>query len=231
MRLSTKVLKSGQFNFQPEWIVCETFMPPSSRQLPSLCDKGEDQSVHLNQAAPQLSQEEIEEQLIEWKELARQQGKQEGYLAGLQAGKQEARDELHGLISEAKNLLQMVMDKRENFMAAAEQELVELAVKIAGRVIEREVALDQGLILRTVRKALRYINQREGVTLRVCPLDVPQLTEANLVDLGITNFKLVEDPGLKPGDCIIDCQEGRVDAALSSQLAALAGELGVVAGV
>jgi len=256
MSLSTRVLKPGEFNFDQELLLCDNFSFPVQEAAPlpktSISKNQEADFAAAAETARAIAAVEAEKELArrEGFEAGCSQGQKEGYetgykegtLAGHEAGylagqalgydqgKQDGYAETKGLISEAVTLLKMAEEKRGEIFQSAELELVELAVKIAEKVIDREVSMDKGIVQRTVHKALMGITQREGLVLRVSPEDIGRLTEGNLLDFGLDSPKIIEDPKLRSGDCIIDCKQGRIDATLNTQLTTVARKLGVVAG-
>ena len=174
--------------------------------------------------------EQAWKQLEDKKELAMQEAWQAGYQAGHLEGTQAAFAEAEGLVSEAKSLIKHAVNKRDEIIAGSQNELLQLAVKIAEKIMEKEVQEDPGSVLRTVRKSLRFTSQRDNLTLRVSAEDIKQLSKARLLELGIPDVKIVEDRTLRCGDCLLDGVQGRIDATSGSQLATVQKKLEVIAG-
>ena len=101
-----------------------------------------------------------------------------------------------------------------------------LAVKMAERIIGRAVALQPELMADIVAEALAACRSGGGtVTVRVHPDDLPAVAarRAALVGKapGASAMALVADDNVGRHGCVIDTANGRVDARLESQLAAL----------
>ena len=85
-------------------------------------------------------------------------------------GREEALSELTELILEAR-------ERRDAALAEAERDLLRLAVKLAEKIVGREVERDPAALADIVANALRQARQNETFTVRVSPADLP-LVEA-----------------------------------------------------
>ena len=106
--------------------------------------------------------------------------------------------------------------------AGAEAELRTLAVRIAEKILGRELALDPAAVADVVAEALRHAGEPRELVVRCAPEDLealergkPRLTErcraAQLV-------RFVADERVARGGCIVETELGVVDARLSTQL-------------
>ncbi len=138
--------------------------------------------------------------------------------AAYEEGREAALLEFTQLLLEAR-------ERRDAALASAERDLLRLAVKIAEKIIGREVERDGGGALADiVSTALRHARQNESLTVRVNPSDMPSVEahRARLDPAGRARFlDLVSDPRVRPGGCIIESESGTVDAQLDTQLRVL----------
>jgi flagellar biosynthesis/type III secretory pathway protein FliH len=107
----------------------------------------------------------------------------------------------------------------------AESELRALAVRIAEKILGRELALRPDAITDVVLEALRHAGDPREVVVRVSPDDLaalergkPRLMERCASARAVT-FRADESVGR--GGCVIDTELGVVDARLSTQLEAI----------
>jgi type III secretion protein L len=107
----------------------------------------------------------------------------------------------------------------------SEGELRSLAVRIAEKLLGRELQLSPSAVVDVARTALRHAGQARALTLRVHPEDLarlesgrPRLLERCRTDALLT---VRSDSDLQPGGCIIESELGIVDARLSTQLEAI----------
>ncbi|MDA8441532.1 MAG: FliH/SctL family protein [Peptococcaceae bacterium] len=252
MSSSTKVFKSEQVEYLAEATVCDTpteicacqsspEIPASEIDAMANPDINSEQELAILElangeaakivSAAQTQAASIIAQAEQAAQELQRQAAESGRTEGFAAGQKEAETTAAAIIGEAKQLLAAAEAKSTELMLTAENELVEAAIKIAARVIEKEVSLDPNLILRTVRKALQGINQRDNLILKVCPQDVELLVATDLLELGISDVRIIADAQLLPGECIVDGGHGRLDATFDTQLATIKRKLEVVNGV
>ena len=132
-------------------------------------------------------------------------------------GREEALSELTELILEAR-------ERRDAALAEAERYLLRLAVKLAEKIIGREVERDPAALADIVANALRQARQNETLTVRVSPADLPHVEafRARLDPAGRARFlDIVADPRVRTGGCIIESESGTIDAQLDTQLRVL----------
>ena len=87
-------------------------------------------------------------------EEARQQQEawqREAYDEGYQHGVQAAQAETTGQLQQAGNLLAEAQQARHTLLGDVEPEVIRLVLAIAKKVIRREIALDQSIVVETVR--------------------------------------------------------------------------------
>jgi type III secretion protein L len=138
-----------------------------------------------------------------------------------EAAQREGREEA---LSEFTELLLDARERRDAALADAERDLLRLSVKIAEKIIGREVASDPAALADIVSTALRHARQNESLTIHVNPAELASVEahRARLDPAGRARFlDLVADPRVKPGGCVIESESGTVDAQLETQLRVL----------
>ena len=106
---------------------------------------------------------------------------------------------------------------RQRYFAAAEAQVVRLALAVAGRVLAREVAADPMHLVSTVRAALARVQEGSRTTLRVCPAEVEAWSA-----LGLDRAEVVASPAVAAGECVLETPVGRVELGVQSQLKEIA---------
>jgi type III secretion protein L len=136
--------------------------------------------------------------------------RQEAYAAG----KAQAATEFTEVIAAAYEL-------RETALHEVEQDVLKLSIKLAEKIIGREIKSDKQTIADTVATAMRNVRQQERLIIRVNPADFTNIQEfkAQLSHSGRCKFLDFEpDPKIPSGGCIIESEVGTVDARLETQL-------------
>ncbi len=151
-----------------------------------------------------------------------QRYQEESYQRGLQDGKNLAE---RGLLNVFKGLRTAAEDLqllRERVLRDSEDDLLSLTLAIARKVIKREVAQDRLIILLLIRTALRNLNEKDELLIRVHPDDHALLTtsqnEALKGELAAVKFTLKADPTVEVGSCQVETERGTVDAGFEAQL-------------
>jgi flagellar assembly protein FliH len=149
---------------------------------------------------------------------ARREGRESGYTSGLA----EAETSMTDMIGTLGEIVAAARDERHVLLAAAEPELVRLAVGIAERVLHQQIALDHGVVVEMARAAIARIVDRERITVRVNPADIEQMRghRDELLALGdVKNMRVIEDQRVDRGGVILETDAGSIDAKIGTQLA------------
>jgi flagellar assembly protein FliH len=152
---------------------------------------------------------------------AKDKGREEGYAAGYKEGKAE----VDRLIERTHVMLERAQDKRGDILAETEQEIVDLVLLIARKIIKVISENQRNVIISNVIQALRKVKGKGNIIIRVNMNDLQLTTEhkdefIRLVE-GAKSVQIVEDSTVDSGGCIIETDFGEIDARIASQLAEL----------
>jgi flagellar assembly protein FliH len=129
--------------------------------------------------------------------------------------------------------------------AAAEAQLVDLALAIAEKVLAQEIDQGRARIEPLVREALRHLPARRDIIVRLNPQDLAYVQAAasgaaqgatgglpagassasvapDAAAPAFNGLKTVADPTLRRGECTVESAEGAVSATLADRLKAAA---------
>jgi len=118
----------------------------------------------------------------------------------------------------------IVRAKKEagSYLAKAEPEIVKLALMIAEKLVGKSLEADQELVLSIAAQAIESVRHQRELVLRVNPDDAQLMRNSRkkLMDmLGRTkDIAVREDPEVARGGCIVETENGTVDAQLKTQL-------------
>ncbi len=115
-----------------------------------------------------------------------------------------------------------IEDARVELVAAAERDLVRLALAVAARVVKAEAECGKAVAVGNLRRAVELTARRQELTVLLHPEDVAMI-EAYLPDLRrefseTERVALQADPEVGRGGVIVRTREGSVDAAIATQL-------------
>ena len=135
--------------------------------------------------------------------------------AAKEAGRQEG-------LAQATEVLLRAKKEAAGIVAGAEKQLVELSLLVAEKIIGSSLQADPESVLAICAQAIESVRQQKELVLRVNPEDAIILRNGRkkLMDmLGRTkDIAVREDPEVARGGCIIETENGSVDAQLKTQL-------------
>lgn len=181
------------------------------------------------EAIKQRAQQEAELLRAQAAQTAQQSGFEQGVAAGQTAGFQAVVDEYAHVLGNLMAGTESAVAERQAWFANHEKDLVKMAVLIAQKILLTELSISRQSVLSLASAALKRINDKTQVRLRVHPDDEALVLKAKgPLMLGVdnlTSLEVVADPGVGVGGCIVETRTGIVDARVATQLAEVAGTL------
>jgi flagellar assembly protein FliH len=155
-------------------------------------------------------------------ERARAQGFEQGYKEGKAEARRESEQEKARLRRAVDAVISQVQRSRANALAQAQQEVGDLVLEVARKILKDEVRWNRDVVLGIVKDAIRRVVDKETVRVRVNIEDLPAVKEArgellSTID-GIQNLEIVDDRRVGLGGAIIETSSGTIDARIETQL-------------
>lgn len=172
------------------------------------------------QDAPRAAIEQrIVEETKKSYEAGRLRGHEEAILSEREAQNEARSREDEKRIGEIARVIQRFDEEHHRYLVAVEQQVVNLALAIAARILRREAQMDALLLTGAVRVALGQLADSTQARLRVPAGDLSQWKETieHIPNLRVRP-KVLPDEGMRLGDCIIETELGTVDLGISAQL-------------
>ncbi|MFH0702807.1 MAG: FliH/SctL family protein [bacterium] len=147
--------------------------------------------------------------------LIKENAAREGFEYGLSLSKEELK-KLSVVITD-------FIKAKEDSIKKASPDIAFLAIKVAEKIIQTKVATDETIVLNIVSNVLKEIGKDEtNIVIKVNSSDV-QLVKENLSNIfpygGInTKITVIENNEVEWGSCIVETNNGMVDARFSTQL-------------
>ena len=108
---------------------------------------------------------------------------------------------------------------RRTVLDAADDDLMQLAVGLARRVLHREIHLDPDVLLAMAHVALGRLGDRAVATVHLNPDDLAAMSPSQTARDALT---LAADPELPRGGCRVSSAHGEVDLGIDAQMTELA---------
>jgi flagellar assembly protein FliH len=142
----------------------------------------------------------------------------DAYQRGHHEAEQEMAQRIEPAIQRYAAGIQELLATRPLFRREAEEDTVMLAVAIARKILQREIAVDPESLLGLVKAAMQRLDAREIHRIRVNPEDARTLEQALNSPVSQRKIEIQPDPGLERGAIILETSRGNLDASVETQL-------------
>ncbi len=155
-------------------------------------------------------------------EAIQEQAYAEGFALGQKEGAAAKQQALQEKIDQLQALIQMLETPLNDLDDDIVAQLAALAMTVARQVVRRELKTDEGEIVAVVREAISALPaSSQKIVLHLHPDDVERVKQAFAMvsdnDEGL-RWKIVDDPLLSRGGCIINSENSRIDATVEARL-------------
>ncbi len=192
------------------------------RALEELQRQGEQREQELrSQLAEELRRQEGE---------ARTRGHQEGHQAGYAEGQNRALREVEAtyrarfsdLVQLLEGVHQELQESLEELSELSQPRLVRLWAVVLGKMLMREVAVNEATAMILLRQVLSRVSNRERLVVYLNPADagVIQESQNDLGEVlrGVRHLEFVSDDQIDRGSCLVETNLGVYDARWRTQL-------------
>ena len=146
----------------------------------------------------------------------------EAFNAGLKEGKELAERGLLNVFRALRSSAEMIHNVRDKVLRESEDELINLVMLVARKVIVHEVTQDRSILVAVVQNAIAGLSAREEITVHINPDDYLLVTSGRdeLLHSELLNERLLlkPDPSIATGFCLVETAMGTIDASLEGQL-------------
>ncbi len=177
-------------------------------------------------AQSQVEAKSIIERAIKKGEEAKEKGYKEGYekgkLEGHKKGVEQGLKEAESWISKGIAVYEEMEKASQIWEKENHEVMIKIALEISRRLLRKEVLNDEQVIVRTIMDALSNVDRPKQVLIRVNPQELAvidgSMPEIKPLLSGVSHFKVEPDPSIDIGGCIIDTDQGAIDAQVESQI-------------
>lgn len=186
--------------------------PAPAAQVPAPTPPAAAEAAPAAPAPPAMPTPDQQAHLAALERDAFTKGYAQGERAGLEAGGKRAEAMLRRLAQ----TLDEVTGLRDTMVRQTERELVQLAVAIARRILQRELAVDPELTAALAHIALERLGGAGPATVRLHPDDHAIVTAGQ--SLAGRQVDVIADPAVSRGGCIVESEFGFIDASVDAQV-------------
>jgi flagellar assembly protein FliH len=148
-----------------------------------------------------------------------------GYEAGLAAARIETQSrlaDLQGRVMRLDSILTLLSRPLEELDAAVERELALLALTIGRHLLRRELKADPAQIIAIIRESVgRLPAAARDIRVHLHPEDAAVVRERLAPAATERAWRVVEDPALSRGGCLVRTDTSQIDARIESRVNAI----------
>jgi flagellar assembly protein FliH len=145
-----------------------------------------------------------------------------GFAQGEKAGAEAAGKRGEVMLRRLTETLDELTSLRAQMIHQTEHQMVQLALAVARRVVQREISLDRDLLVAMARVALDRLGDSAQVTVRLSAEDFDATAAARAAQWTGTNVTVVADSRVSRGGCRIESDLGVMDAGADAQIQEIA---------
>jgi len=181
----------------------------------------------LMQSYEQIEHEKQQLQIEKqnWQEEKMQlmeEAKQHGYNIGLEEGRSAGYQEYKEHIQMAKDVIELSKQDYQSYLESAEKTILELAIKVAEKIMNSKIEQDESYFLNIVKKVLQEGQGIKEVQLHVHPVHYQYVLAEKEELLSLfpiqPNLFIFPNAGIAENGCVIETNNGRIDATIDTQL-------------
>lgn len=151
-----------------------------------------------------------------------QQGLEEGRKQGRAEALRQASAELKAMSQAWNAALADWESRRDTLDREARDAILDLALTLAEKLVHRIIQVDRSVVVDQIATALAHVMRDQDLVVRIAPQDRAVVAEA-LPDLlrefaHLKHLRLVDDPSVGSGGCVVVYGQGRIDATVETQL-------------
>ena len=147
---------------------------------------------------------------------------EKGFAQGERAGKELGEKRFDSVIKSFTEATEDLHKLRKRVYQESEEQLLELVLAVARKVVQKEVETDKHILLDLLRSALHYVTDRERIKLRLHPSDLEfasqHKAEVTQGIEGVGKLTFEGDEAVARGDALIESSHGIVDCGIEKHL-------------
>ncbi len=230
MRLLSKIIKSSfvkqiEKQVEPDNIDFDettalSLYEETKLLLAELVNEAQQRAAHIIASSQKEAKEIKSHAKMESEKIraeAFQQGKQSGYQAGLSAGQEE----MEILLKDIEKMLVFLGNYQEVFLQKKANEVIDLVLLIVEKIIGTLVNSKPEIIAGIVKNVLQVAGESEKLIIKVNPQHLPYLNSIDTANLAPGKISFQGDTTIEPGGCLIETEQGFIDACLGERLSIL----------
>ncbi len=178
--------------------------------------------------------EQCQKDCQQLRDAARKQAVEEGRAVIDQLAQQRAdtlvSEQMTDVVARVDAICTALENATQQWLRQWQHETVSLAIKIAEKLLVRQIESDPTILLQWIEEMVRLVQGQKQLTIRLSSADALKLSDAlpaliQRLSPGV-DFQIVDDPTMDSCSVVIETPETTLDRSLKTQLDRLQQELG-----
>lgn len=140
---------------------------------------------------------------------------------GVREGRRQAEESLSQVSEALAKALLSTGGLRQKVMQETEEDLLNLSVMIARKIILQEISIDRRILVNIVKEAVSNVSDEDEVVVRLNPADYEIVADNKQFSPSVNEKRrmtLKADEGIPSGGCLVDTSMGAIDARVDAQI-------------
>jgi len=154
---------------------------------------------------------------------------QKGLTDGIHTGRLQILGDIQTELKILRSVIEGIEKARAEIYEKIETDVVEMALAIAKKIIYEAAERERGIVVAAAQESIRKASDREMIKIKINPVDHGILNQKKSELLhcfdGIRSILFEEDDSIQPGGCLIETNQGDIDARLESQVRVIEGDI------
>ena len=147
--------------------------------------------------------------------------------SGFEEGLRNGLEKIKPLEEQLRRMIEEMESFKKVYLKHLEPEAVNMIINICNKIIKDKLEHDRKIVIRNVRAVFKELTDKECIKIRIHADDVVLMHEfkPQLLEMfhDIQKLEIVADEHVDRGGCIIETNEGSVDATIKTQMKKLNG--------
>lgn len=201
----------------------EKILKETEQMVLELLEKAQSEAREIIVTA-QEEADVIRSQVYEEAKLIREQARQDGYEEGLRTAHEEMEEDRRLALEQNQLIIEEARKMKLQILKSAEPDIIRLVMAISKKVIASELKTNPDIIVNVVREAINYLDNPQNIKVYVNPSELDKLLHLgnldSLNDIGsqAINTEIRGDSRITPGGCVIESENGIVDARIETKI-------------
>ncbi|MBS4172516.1 flagellar assembly protein FliH [Bacillus sp. FJAT-49736] len=193
-----------------------------------ILEQFQDNAASIIQEAEQQAQrlkEQIMQEREQWeheKQLLIEEARKAGFEEGLQQGRNQGYEEYGNLLDEANQIVDQTKHEFVKYIEDSEKVILDLGIKTAEKILCQSIEENPERFFPIVREAVKEVRENQEIKIIIHPSKYPLIIsrkdELDALMAGHTQCYVYGNEQLKENQCLVETENGRIDASTDSQL-------------